>query len=152
MTENEANQYLDQWMVLWRQTDTAYVTLLKRWNLSLNSFFVLELLYRNSEGMEPAVIADSVNIMRQLVTIILNDFETKGLICRKELKIDHRRKRISLSAHGRRFAAEVVDAVNAIERGGIAEMSENELKLLVELSGRYCRHIQKYADGSQNMQ
>ena len=92
MPNDQSLKYLDEWTELWRLTDTLYDRQLKRWGLSLNAYFVLRLLLDTPEGVEPAVIADKVSILRQSVTVLLNDFEKRNMIVRKESKADHRRK------------------------------------------------------------
>ena len=128
---------LSEWMELWRLTDNVYTVFLKRWNLSLNAYFVLTWLRDNPAGVEPARLADLVNIQRQLVTIILRDFEARGLILRRERSSDHRRKLILLSAAGRDFADEVCGAVEEMDLQGLAAFSLEEQQRLVEYSKRF---------------
>ena len=139
-------KYLEAWLELWRQTDTAYCRLLRRWNLSLNAYLVLELLYQRPEGVEPAEIADTISILRQSVTVILRDFENAGMIIRRESKEDHRRKKILLSAQGRQKADEIVGTVSGIELEALSRMSSEEQKQVVELSARYCRLFRELSE------
>jgi len=146
MFDESIKQHLKEWIELWRLTDAAYNKLLKRWNLSTNAYFILEMLQENPEGVEPAVLADKINIVRPAVTVILNDFESKKLILRKEHKTDHRRKHILLSANGRRFADEVINAVHEIEMAGVAQMTSAERKAIIESSVKYYQVIKNAAD------
>ena len=86
----------------------------------MNAYFVLRLLLDTPEGMEPAVIADKVSILRQAVTVLLNDFEKRKLIVRKESKEDHRRKKILFTPCGRKFAEKVCKEITEIELEAIA--------------------------------
>ncbi len=128
---------LKEWMELWRLTDNVYTRFLKRWNLSLNAYFVLTWLRDNPDGVEPARLADLVNIQRQLVTIILRDFESRDMILRRERSEDHRRRCIRLSASGRLFADEVCGAVDEMDLRGLAAFSLEEQRRLVEFSQRF---------------
>ena len=65
MPDGKAKQYLAEYLELWHVTDAAYSKLLKRWNLSLNALWVIDLLYRHPEGVEPAVIAELTPTLRQ---------------------------------------------------------------------------------------
>ena len=48
----------------WFKLDRNYCRLLKRWDISINTLWVLEHLQRHPEGGEPAVLADQVNMLR----------------------------------------------------------------------------------------
>ena len=80
MPDGKAKQYLAEYLELWHVTDAAYSKLLKRWNLSLNALWVIDLLYRHPEGVEPAVIAELTHTLRQTVTVVLNDLEERGCL------------------------------------------------------------------------
>jgi len=144
---SDSKTLLKEWMELWRLTDNVYTQYLKRWNLSLNAFFVLSWLRENPDGVEPAQLADKVNIQRQLVTIILRDFESRGLILRKEQKADHRRKRILLSKQGVLFANEVCEASDTLDLHGLAAFTPAEQEKLLEYSRRFYNAIRNGPDG-----
>ena len=77
--ENESRKFLDEWFEGWRRTDLLYDRFLKRYGLNLTTYFVLELLHHHPEGVEPAVIAEKVFVLRQTVTVVLNEFENADL-------------------------------------------------------------------------
>ena len=79
MPENKEKELLRRWMALWAEIDKTYIGFLKRWDLSLNAYWVIEYLHNHPQGAEPAELADRINVMRQLITIILNDLEKRGL-------------------------------------------------------------------------
>lgn len=122
MPNGQSLKYLNEWTELWRLTDTLYDRQLKRWGLSLNAYFVLCLLLDTPEGVEPAVIADKVSILRQSVTVLLNDFEKRKLIVRKESKED--------LTGGKRFFSPRADA-NSRKRSA-EKLRKSNLKRLPE--------------------
>lgn len=138
MPEKNERAFLRRWMTLWLQTTESYVVFLKKWNLSLNTYWVLEYLFRNPQGAEPTVLADALGVMRQLITIILNDLEKRGCILRKESKDDHRRRIIMLSKRGQAFACEVCDAMDELDLQSLSAFSEEERNLMLEHSQRFC--------------
>ena len=111
MPENKEKELLRRWMALWAEIDKTYIGFLKRWDLSLNAYWVIEYLHNHPQGAEPAELADRINVMRQLITIILNDLEKRGFLLRRESELDHRRRIIRLSPDGELFAREVCDAM-----------------------------------------
>ncbi len=138
MPEKKEKAFLRRLITLFQQTNENYVVFLKKWNLSSNTYWVLEYLYHNPQGAEPAELADAVGVMRQLITIILNDLEKRGCILRKESKDDHRRRKIMLSKHGQSFAREVCDAVDELDLQSLSTFSEEERNLILEHSQRFC--------------
>ena len=100
----------------------------------------------NPDGVKPAQLADKVNIQRQLVTIILRDFESRGLILRKEQKADHRRKRILPSKQGVLFANEVCEASDTLDLHGLAAFTPAEQEKLLEYSRRFYNAIRNGPD------
>ena len=137
MEETSQKKQLKEWMGLWRATDTAYTKFLKQWNLSLNAYLTLSWLNEHPNGSEPAQIADGVNIQRQLVAIILRDFETRKWISRKERREDHRRKCIKLTNEGRQTAETICDLIDNVESKTLDALNENELNLFIEASKRF---------------
>lgn len=131
--ETESRKFLDEWFEGWRRTDLLYDRFLKRHGLNLTTYFVLELLYRHPEGVEPAVIAEKVFVLRQTVTVVLNEFEKRGFIRRCESQEDHRRKRILLTKSGRAFIGGVCSELAAIEEEALAEIPVETRRAGLEL-------------------
>lgn len=147
MPNDQSLKYLDEWTELWRLTDTLYDRQLKRWGLSLNAYFVLRLLLDTPERVEPAVIADKVSILRQSVTVLLNDFEKRNMIVRKESKADHRRKKILFTPGGRKFAEEVCAEITKIELEAIAGIPQEQQRATLEMARMF---YQRFKDIAEN--
>lgn len=135
--ENESCKFLDEWFEGWRRTDLLYDRFLKRYGLNLTTYFVLELLHHHPEGVEPAVIAEKVFVLRQTVTVVLNEFEKRGFIRRCESREDHRRKRILLTKSGCAFIGEICSELAAIEEETLAEIPVEIRSAGLELMRRF---------------
>lgn len=128
---------LREWLELWRKSDGIYVRFLKRWDLSLNEYFVLRWLYENPEGMEPAQLAEAAAVQRQLVTSILREFESRKLTRRQDHPTDLRRRVILLTEAGRDFAGTVTQAVDELDLKALSTFSEEEQALLMKFSQKF---------------
>lgn len=137
----ERHSLLDEWFEIWRETDSAYVKLLKRWNLSLHAWQILEMLRQHPDGLEPAVIAARNNMFRQAVTVVLNEFESHAWIVREADRNDRRRKKIRLTAAGRAFADQVIPEMRLIEEECIAVLNPDEQRQLVDLTRKFSRRL-----------
>lgn len=142
---NGARERLKRWMELWRLTDNVYTEYLRRWELTLNEYLVLDSLREFPDGMQPAQLAERFGIQRQLITAILNKLEGRGFILRRESRTDHRRKIIRLNPAGRSFAEEVCGAVEQLDLHGLDSLSDSECEKLLEYTERFYRAIQERA-------
>lgn len=145
MPENKEKELLRRWMALWVEIDKTYIGFLKRWDLSLNTYWVIEYLHNHPQGAEPAELADRINVMRQLITIILNDLEKRGFLLRRESEQDHRRRIIRLSPAGETFAREVCDAMEQFDLESLSAFTPAERERLVEDSRRFCDALKSAA-------
>ena len=117
----------------WFKLDRNYCRLLKRWDISINTLWVLE----------PAVLADQVNMLRQTMTLTLDQLEKRGYLCRTPHKTDRRRKIVTLTPPGQAFAAEVLDVVTGFELAAMEALTGEELEALVENSVKYQEAFEK---------
>ena len=112
---------------------------------ALNAFWVIEYLRNHPQGAEPAELADRINVMRQLTTIILNDLEKRGFLLRRESAQDHRRRIIQLLPRGEEFAAEVCDAMEQFDLESLSAFTPKEQERMVEDSRRFCNALKSAA-------
>lgn len=120
-----------------KRIDSVYVLVLKRWNLTMNSYLALESLRENPDGVEPAQLAQTLGILRQSVTAILNDFDRQELIDRKERPTDHRRKIVQLNEKGQLFAEQVHAVVSELDCRGMLAFTPIERRQMIAFHQRF---------------
>lgn len=131
----------------WRQCDNAYVQLLRQWGLSLNTVWALEYLVRCPNGVEPAVLAEDTHMLRQTITVVLNDLENRGYIQRVFHRTDHRKKVIHLTAEGKVFASRVLRAISDAEQEAVSALTAEEQQRLLDYSRRFSQEfVRKVSD------
>ncbi len=121
---------------LWGKFDRIYFRLLQQYNLSYNAYLVLEELLQAPEGIEPAALADKLNIPRQTMTFILDHLERDGFLARHSHPVDRRKKLIMLSAAGQQFAGQVSGDVLARECRAMESLTPEEQETLLRLYAR----------------
>lgn len=141
VTRKTQQNWLKSCFSAWKQTDTAYSKLARSRNLSLNMVWVFECLAEHPEGMEPAVLAEKTNMLRQAMTVVLNDLEQQGLAIREFHPTDHRKKVIRLTPKGKKICREVLDAIDQSELEALSELCEEDQRQLFELTTRFCRAL-----------
>ena len=121
----------------WRSCDTAYLQLVRQWGISLNTVWALEYLVKHPDGVEPAVLADDTHMLRQTITVVLNDLEGRGYLTRAFHHTDRRRKIIRLTPTGQAFAQTVLAAISHAEAEAAAVLSADEQQRLLDYSRRF---------------
>ena len=148
VAQKKQQQWLKACFSAWKQTDIAYSRLAHSRNLSLNMVWAFECLSEHPEGVEPAVLADEANLLRQTMTVVLNDLEDQGLVTREFHPTDRRKKMIKLTACGQQVCNEILDTIAQCELEALSELSEEDQKLLFKLTTRFCRGlVSKLSDG-----
>ncbi len=61
----------------------------------MNAYFILEYLYLHPDGAKPGELAANSEVIPQLITSILKDFENRELIIRREDENDYHLPEIS---------------------------------------------------------
>jgi DNA-binding MarR family transcriptional regulator len=143
---NETRVLLANLFETWRNCDSAYLKLVRQWGISLNTVWALEYISKHPEGVEPAVLADDTHMLRQTITVVLNDLEDRGYLTRGFHATDRRRKIIRLTPEGKVFAHRVLEAISTAEIEASASLSAEEQQKLLELSTRFCTAFAKLVD------
>ncbi|MBR6470525.1 MAG: winged helix-turn-helix transcriptional regulator [Victivallales bacterium] len=136
---NPISSRLDEVFEAWHSCDTAYLQLVRQWGISLNTVWALEYLVKHPDGVEPAVLAADTHMLRQTITVVLNDLEGRGYLTRAFHHTDRRRKIIRLTPTGQAFAQTVLAAISHAEAEAAATLSAEELKRLLDYSQRFSR-------------
>ncbi|MBP5640251.1 MAG: MarR family transcriptional regulator [Victivallales bacterium] len=141
VSKQTQQQWLDSCFSAWKQTDTAYSKFAHSRNISLNMIWAFECLSKHPEGMEPAVLADETHLLRQTITVVLNDLEKQELVTREFHPTDRRKKVIRLTQKGERICHEILDAIAQSELEALSELCEEEQRLLYLLTTKFCRAL-----------
>ena len=144
-TKDIIKKRLAEFLDTWVKTDHAYARLLKRWDITLPMCWILEYLYENPSGLEPAVIAERTNMLRQTTTLTLDMLEKRGIVCREPHPTDRRKKLIKLAPHGTAFAGEIIETMSAVECEAMSQFTDEEQRQLINNSRRFYEAIERAA-------
>ena len=132
---------LDGIFEAWRSCDSAYLQLVRQWGISLNTVWALEYLVKHPDGVEPAVLADDTHMLRQTITVVLNDLEGRGYLTRAFHSTGRRRKIIRLTPTGQAFAQTVLSAISHAEQEAAATLTDEEQQRLLDYSRRFSQEF-----------
>lgn len=143
ITRKTQQKWLKACFSAWKQTDTAYSKLARSRNLSLNMVWAFECLSEHPEGVEPAVLAENSHLLRQSMTVVLNDLEKQELVSRGFHPTDRRKKVIKLTPKGEQVCKEILDAIDQAELEALSELCEEDQQLLFKLNIKFCQALVK---------
>lgn len=139
--QRKQQQWLNACFSAWKETNKAYSQLAHSRNLSLNMVWTFECLSQHPEGVEPAVLADETNLLRQSMTVVLNELEKQGLVIREFHPTDRRKKVIRLTPQGNLVCREILDAIARAELEALSELCEEDQRLLFKLTTKFCQAL-----------
>lgn len=98
--------------------------------------FTMLMLIRDNPGCSGTRMAKALAVTPSNVTMCMDRLEARGLIERHASTTDRRRTPLRLSAEGERLIDEASQRVQAGERDALAELTDAERALLLELLHR----------------
>lgn len=123
-------------------TKRAYLVLhadaqaaLAEFGLRVLSFSCLSVIAQNP-GIAPSALAERLRMERSNVVVVIDDLETRELVTRSQSKRDRRRFALNATIRGKRLHDAAVAAVRRGEDRLLAQITEEERKLLVSMMER----------------
>ena len=109
--------------------------------LKVVSMTALSLIVDNP-GIAPSQIADTLQMERPNIVVIIDELETRQLISRARSKLDRRRFALTATVRGRRLRDQASASVAKAEYAALGELSDTEIAQLLDL----LRHIRGARD------
>lgn len=103
--------------------------------LKVVSMTALSLIVDNP-GIAPSQIADTLQMERPNIVVIIDELETRQLISRARSKQDRRRFALTATVRGRRLRDQASEAVAKAEYAALGALSDAEIAQLLELLRR----------------
>lgn len=107
------------------------------WEVPLNAGIVLMHLGLYPDDDEPALLAQVTHFPRQTMTFVLDTLEKRDLALREPHPSDRRRKRIVLTAQGRKLSRRMVLEMLAFEEAALAAIPADSLETFKKLVNCY---------------
>ena len=128
---------------IWSMIGQAMKRRIANWKLPTPAAFTLLHLYTHPEDAEPARLSESIGIPRQTMTFTLDALEKQKLATRKSHPNDRRRKIISLSDKGKKFADAMLQDLRKFEAQALSEFTTTEFTTLHTLTQKFADALQK---------
>ena len=104
-------------------------------------YTILALIGQNPGG-SPAQLAKALAVTAPNITMWIDRLEGRGLVVRQRSDTDKRAQQLQLTARGRSLVTTATERVLAAEREALADLSEGERTILIELLHKVaCRRV-----------
>lgn len=110
--------------------------MMKYHGASYAEYRALRLLIRYPDGIEPSVIADTLTILRQYVTKMVDDLEKRNLVERVPHPTDRRRIYIRLTPEGLSLTKILINEMNIIVKNIFLQFSKEEMENYLDIRTR----------------
>ena len=104
----EINGFVNAYCKLRDRQYAAYAKCAKRYGLTTNELFVLDILWFAEGGCTQKEICDRMSANKQTINAIITRFDKQGYISYAEVKEDRRNKRIVLTDSGKAYAKDII--------------------------------------------
>ncbi len=121
-----------------KELDDIYHDYALRHNLSDAALWIFYVLYDSNDGVTQSEICDSWFFSRQTINTALKGLEQQGVIDLVLAPGSRKSKKVFFTASGRNMAEKVVVPMKQAEAKALATFSDEENKLLVELTQKRC--------------
>lgn len=137
MNREEVRAYVNQYCHLRDVQYAAYEMYARRWGLTANELFVLDIIWFAPEGCLQSEICERLSTSKQTVSAIVKKFLKQGYVSLTESEMDRRNKIIRFTEAGLAYAAKIIPPAAKAENDAMAELSAGDIRQLVELTTRF---------------
>lgn len=123
---------------------SVYEQYARKHGLGFKNFFVLRVLYMNSEGCTQNDICSFSVVSKQTVSAIMKSFLSKDYITMEGNMADKRNKLVKLTETGREFAEKVVAPVIKAEESVMSLFTTEQRAVFLTLSALYTENLKEY--------
>ena len=137
MEREEVRKFVNVYCYLRDVQYAAYTNYARRFNLTTNELFVLDIIYFTPECCTQAEICTRMSATKQTISAIIKKFLQLGYVTLAEAAGDRRQKIIRLTAEGLKYARQVIQPAADAEIDAMAALGGAEIAELVRLTEEF---------------
>lgn len=137
MEREEVRKFVNVYCHLRDVQYAAYTNYARRFNLTTNELFVLDIIYFAPQGCTQAEICTRMSATKQTISAIIKKFLQLGYVMLAETESDRRQKIIHLTAEGIKYARQVIQPAADAEIDTMAALDSAEIAELVRLTEKF---------------
>lgn len=141
--ERENNKLVNGYCRLRDKQFAIYSRYAKKFGLTANELFVLDILWFSPEGCTQTEICERLSANKQTVAAIIGRFVQKGYLLLQEDEDDRRNKRIRFTEAGRTYAGAVIPPAADAENLAMEDLGIEQSRELVRLTALFSEAMEK---------
>lgn len=141
--QKEINVLVNAYCRLRDRQHAVYDGCAKKYGLTVNELFVLDILWFAPEGCTQKEICGRLSVNKQTIAAITGRFIKKGYIFFEEVAEDRRNKLIRFTEKGKAYAETVIPPAAAAENLAMAELGIDDLAKLVFLTTKLTENMER---------
>lgn len=143
----EINEFVNAYCRLRDRQYAVYDRCAKKYGLTTNELFVLDILWFAPQGCTQTEICERMSANKQTVNAIVTRFYKQGHFTFQSMRDDRRSKRIELTESGRAYAKSIIPPAADAENLAMADMTLERAKELVKLTADFTENMEwRFAD------
>lgn len=143
MINSEINKLLNEYCRLRDRQYAVYGRYARRYALTTNELFVLDILWFADDGVTQKDICDRLSANKQTVAAIVNRFMKKGLVVLEEAAQDRRHKLIRFTPSGVEYARKIIPPAARADNLAFAELDLYSARELVRRTADFTKIMEK---------
>ena len=150
MEREKVRSYVNRYCHLRDVQYAAYTNYARRFGLTTNELFVLDIIWFAPEGCTQAEICTRMSATKQTISAIIKKFMQLGYLTLTEAPEDRRQKIICLTESGRRYVKKVIQKIRCVnirtadaEIDAMAELDGTDIAELVRLTEKFSEMMSK---------
>ncbi len=127
----------------------AYEEYARRFGLTTNELFVLDIIWFAAEGCSQTDISKRMSTSKQTISAIIKKFMRMGYVTLSESESDRRNKIVRLTDSGMEYARRIIIPAAEAEIDAMGELSEKEIETLVHLTDKLSFNMKNHFENAR---
>lgn len=127
----------------------AYEEYARRFGLTTNELFVLDIIWFAAEGCSQTDISKRMSTSKQTISAIIKKFMRMGYVTLSESESDRRNKIVRLTDSGMEYARRIIVPAAEAEIDAMGELSEKEIETLVHLTDKLSFNMKNHFENAR---
>lgn len=127
----------------------AYDEYARRFGLTTNELFVLDIIWFAAEGCSQTDISKRMSTSKQTISAIIKKFMRMGYVTLSESESDRRNKIVRLTDSGMEYARRIIVPAAEAEIDAMGELSEKEIETLVHLTDKLSFNMKNHFENAR---
>ena len=147
MDREKVRAYVNQYCALRDVQYAAYTSYARKYGLTTNELFVLDIIWFSSDGCLQSEISERMSATKQTISAIIKKFWKLGYVSLTESENDRRNKIVRFTDAGLEYAEGIVLPAARAEINAMADMADEDIVELLRLTTVFSENMKAEFSG-----